>query len=252
VLIDWTGEFGRWLDTIELQGGPALEWATALLAELQDLAAPPRQETATFKRVRQARRHELWRLAHPYHPAVAIRIIVWFPDTATVVIALVGFDKARRGDLWYARAAVRGEAMVDQWQREHDGGNIMSTTDPTDEATTFESGTDRVSALRNRTDLKGVVGARRQELRQADRAHAMGLAMLRRAANFTQMELAEQLGVGQAAIAKLERRPDLLLSTLRTRSGYPRHPPAGRATLGRARLILCGIGPGVSCGSPRA
>ncbi|MFN0281921.1 MAG: hypothetical protein ACKVZ6_08120 [Kineosporiaceae bacterium] len=122
MLIDWTGEFGRWLDAVELQGGPALEWATALLAELQDLPAPPRQETATLKRVRQARRHELWRLAHPYDPDVAVRIIVWFPDAATAVIALVGFDKARLGDVWYASAAARSEAMVDQWLREHEGG----------------------------------------------------------------------------------------------------------------------------------
>jgi hypothetical protein len=105
-----------------LQGGPAVEWATALLAELQDLPAPPRQETATLKRVRQARRHELWRLAHPYDPDVAVRIIVWFPDKATAVIALVGFDKARLGDVWYASAAARSEAMVDQWLREHEGG----------------------------------------------------------------------------------------------------------------------------------
>ncbi len=105
----------------------------------------------------------------------------------------------------------------------------MTATDPADEATTFESGTDRVTALRNRADLKDAVDARRQELRQADRAHAMGLAMLRRAANFTQVELAEQLGVGQAAIAKLERRPDLLLSTLR---GYV------RGLGGHARLVV--------------
>lgn len=68
MLIDWTAEFGRWLDTAEVKGGPALEWATALLAELQDLPAPPRDETATLKRVRQVRRHELWRLAHPTTP----------------------------------------------------------------------------------------------------------------------------------------------------------------------------------------
>ena len=89
---------------------------------MQDLPTPPRHETATIKRVRQARRHQLWRLAHPYDPEVALRIIVWFPDAATAVIALVGFDKARLGDVWYVSAAVRGEAMVDQWLREHEGG----------------------------------------------------------------------------------------------------------------------------------
>lgn len=118
VLIDWTGEFGRWLDEVEKRGGAPLTWALALLAELQDLPGPPTQESATFKRVRQARRHPLWRLAHPFDPDTAIRIIVWFPAPDQVVIALVGFDKARHGDVWYTSAAIRAEAMVDQWLRE--------------------------------------------------------------------------------------------------------------------------------------
>ena len=79
----------------------------------------------------------------------------------------------------------------------------------------FVSGDERLTALRNRPDIAAALPAKREQLREADRAHAMGLAMIRRAANLTQNEIAEQLGVGQAAIAKLERRPDLLLSTLR-------------------------------------
>jgi hypothetical protein len=51
-----------------------------------------KEETATFKRVRQARRHELWRVAQPFDPSVAVRIICWFPSDEEVVIALVGFD----------------------------------------------------------------------------------------------------------------------------------------------------------------
>jgi hypothetical protein len=118
VLIDWSREFGQWLDGIEERGGPALRWATAMLAELQDLEKKPTEETATFKRVRQARRYELWRVGHPFDAQVAVRIICWFPDESTVVIALVGFDKARHGDVWYGSAAMRGEALVDQWLRE--------------------------------------------------------------------------------------------------------------------------------------
>ena len=119
MLIDWSREFDQWLSHVEDLGGPALEWAVLLLGELQDLSGKPSCESATFKRVRQARRHELWRLAHPFDPAVAIRIIVWFPSEDRVVIALVGFDKARFGDVWYTSAAVRGENLVDQWLREH-------------------------------------------------------------------------------------------------------------------------------------
>lgn len=103
---------------VEEAGGPPLEWATALLADLQDLPEPPTQETATLKRVRQARRHPLWRLAHPYDRDAAVRIIVWFPDKGRAVVALVGFDKAHLGDLWYTSATIRAEAMVDQWKRQ--------------------------------------------------------------------------------------------------------------------------------------
>ncbi|KUI17395.1 hypothetical protein AU191_08780 [Mycolicibacterium acapulense] len=40
------------------------------------------------------------------------------------------------------------------------------------------------------------------------------LAAMRRAAGLTQVELAANLGVGQAYISKLERQNDMLLSTL--------------------------------------
>ncbi len=80
---------------------------------------------------------------------------------------------------------------------------------------TFVRGSERLQALRARhPELVEPVAVRRREIRQADRDHAMGLAMIRHAANLTQAELASVLGVGQAAVAKMERRPDLLLSTL--------------------------------------
>jgi hypothetical protein len=59
VLIDWSLDFDQWLSGIEKQGGPALRWTTAMLAELQDLEKKPVGDSATFKRIRQARRHEL-------------------------------------------------------------------------------------------------------------------------------------------------------------------------------------------------
>lgn len=129
--------------------------------------------------MRQAKRHPLWRLAHPFDPDTAIRIIVWFPAPETAV--------------------------------------------------TFEPGTGRLNALLARPDLAEEVAARREELRRADRQHAMGLAMIRQAADLTQTELAEALGVGQAAGAKIEHRQDLLLSTLRAYLA---------AVGGHARLIV--------------
>ena len=63
--------------------------------------------------------YEMWRLAHPFDPAVAIRILCWFPDPGTVVVALVGGDKATIGDVWYDSATPWAEAAIDQWHREH-------------------------------------------------------------------------------------------------------------------------------------
>jgi DNA-binding transcriptional regulator YiaG len=80
---------------------------------------------------------------------------------------------------------------------------------------TFVSGDERVRRLRERADLADQLESARAEMRDADRAHAMGLSAIRRAADLTQTELARQLGVSQAAVAKTEQRHDLLLSTLR-------------------------------------
>jgi hypothetical protein len=123
VIVDWTDEFDRWLTRAEEQGGRLLAVATALLQELSDLPAKPAEESATFKRVRQARRHELWRVAHPFDPDVAVRVICWFPSDELVVIALVGFDKKAIGDVFYASAAARGETMVDAWLRQKGSSN---------------------------------------------------------------------------------------------------------------------------------
>ena len=85
MIVDWTDEFDRWLTHAEKLG---------------------------------ARRHELWRVAHPFDPAVAVRLICWFPSTEEVVIALLGFDKKAIGDVFYASAVARGEALVDAWLRQ--------------------------------------------------------------------------------------------------------------------------------------
>lgn len=44
--------------------------------------------------------------------------------------------------------------------------------------------------------------------------HADSLGEIRKALSKTQVEIARELGVGQVAVAQLERRSDLLLSTL--------------------------------------
>jgi len=68
-------EFSAWLAEIQRGAGPARIWALALLDHLRHLPEPPTEETATLKRVRQARRHEIWRLARPFDPEAAVRIL---------------------------------------------------------------------------------------------------------------------------------------------------------------------------------
>jgi transcriptional regulator with XRE-family HTH domain len=47
-----------------------------------------------------------------------------------------------------------------------------------------------------------------------DRVNAMNLAMIRKAAQMAQVEVACKLGVGQGVVSWLEHRDDMLLSTL--------------------------------------
>jgi hypothetical protein len=119
VLIDWTPDFDRWMQRIDQDGGRPATWLGTFFRALADLTQPPNEESPTFKVLQQARRYPLWRMAHPYDPDVALRIIVWFPSPENTVIALFGFNKARHGDVWYSRAAIEAEAAVDQWIRDH-------------------------------------------------------------------------------------------------------------------------------------
>jgi hypothetical protein len=52
------------------------------------------------------------------------------------------------------------------------------------------------------------------DVEEMDRIYAMNLAMIRKAAQMTQAEVARKLGVGQGVVSRLEHRDDMLLSTL--------------------------------------
>ncbi len=122
------------------------------------------------------------------------------------MIALVGFNKKAIGDVFYASAAVRGEAMVDAWLRQREA--------PMSEEVKFIRGNDRINQLAQRPDIAAEVAQVRADMAEADRTYAMGLAALRQAAELTQVELARRMGVTQAAISRMEQPHDLLLSTL--------------------------------------
>ena len=58
------------------------------------------------------------------------------------------------------------------------------------------------------------IGAKAAQLAREMIEHADSLGDIRRAMSKTQTEIARELGVGQVAVAQLEKRSDLLLSTL--------------------------------------
>nr|VTP01811.1 hypothetical protein BIN_B_04211 [Mycobacterium riyadhense] len=124
MIVDWPAEFGDWLDRLESDAetdaiaSRRLDYITAQLQVLNELTGIPEEESATLKRVRQSKRHPVWRLSHPYDPQVAVRLIVWFPDDEHAVIALRAGDKAQMGDVFYDSVGVRADAAIDQWKRE--------------------------------------------------------------------------------------------------------------------------------------
>jgi hypothetical protein len=76
MLIDWSSEFNTWLDELERRadaGQPRaqeqLDLVTAQLDYLEDLKAPPADDTPTLKRVRQSGRYLVGRLLHPFREA---------------------------------------------------------------------------------------------------------------------------------------------------------------------------------------
>lgn len=79
----------------------------------------------------------------------------------------------------------------------------------------FKPGNERIELLLSDPKQAARVATVRESMAEADRQHAMGLAMVRNAAQLTQADLAKSLGISQAAVQKTEQRDDMLLSTLR-------------------------------------
>lgn len=83
------------------------------------------------------------------------------------------------------------------------------------------AGAERVAQKRARARAVPGVSERVRQVRAgmaaADHAYAESLAAVRRAADLTQVALAEQMGVPQSVVSRLERQHDMLLSTL---TGY--------------------------------
>lgn len=80
---------------------------------------------------------------------------------------------------------------------------------------TFECGNDRVRKLQALPGVTEAIAPMREGAAEADRVSAMSLAMIRDAGELTQVEVGRRMNVNQGQISKLERRDNMLLSTLR-------------------------------------
>ena len=128
VLIDWSSNFGSWLDLLESQadaGQPGaqerLDIVLAQLSYLQELKDPPEADTPTLRRVRQTGAYPVWRVSHPYREGVAIRLIVWFPAEAPPMIILFANDKAVMGDVFYDSVGSRADQVIKAFLRAQGG-----------------------------------------------------------------------------------------------------------------------------------
>ncbi len=88
------------------------------------------------------------------------------------------------------------------------------TEDATPQPATFVRGNEHLDRLLADPQIAADVAQAHAEAEEMDRVYAMNLAMIRKAAQLTQVEVAKRLGVGQAAVSRLENRGDMLLSTL--------------------------------------
>ena len=88
------------------------------------------------------------------------------------------------------------------------------TDDTARQEPVFERGNEHLDQLLSDPEIAASVARASAEAEEMDRVYAMNLAMIRKAAQMTQVEVARKLGVGQAAVSRLENRSDMLLSTL--------------------------------------
>jgi uncharacterized protein (UPF0254 family) len=78
----------------------------------------------------------------------------------------------------------------------------------------FSRGNARIDQLLADPQLAADVADAHASAEEMDRVYAMNLAMIRKAAQMTQVEVGRKLGVGQGVVSRLEHRDDMLLSTL--------------------------------------
>ncbi len=83
------------------------------------------------------------------------------------------------------------------------------------ERRSFRRGNERIEQLAANPAIAEQVEQVREATARTDLVFVQTLAEIRKAGDLTQTDVARAMGVEQAAVSKIERRHDLLLSTLR-------------------------------------
>ncbi|MDD1478730.1 MULTISPECIES: hypothetical protein [Micrococcaceae] len=123
MILFWPDSFDEQLDRLEEKADAGderaelvLDYTIAAMDYLRGLPEPPTEDSLRLKEVRQSGRHQVWRVAHPFHAGIAVRVICWFPPgQATAVVALFSGDKANIGDIFYDSVGSRADQIVDLW-----------------------------------------------------------------------------------------------------------------------------------------
>jgi hypothetical protein len=85
------------------------------IADKASARETPVAETKTFRTVGKSGRYPLWRVSHPRIDGTAVRLVVWFPNDQSAVIAVLAADKAAMGDVFYDGLGVRADVAINRW-----------------------------------------------------------------------------------------------------------------------------------------
>jgi hypothetical protein len=135
MILYWPDSFNEQLDRLEEAADSGderaiavLDYTIAAMGFLRNLSAPPTEDSLRLKEVRQSRKHRIWRVAHPYHPGIAVRLICWFPPGEdTAVVALFSGDKANMGDVFYDSVGSRADQIIDLWISEENNSQSQES-----------------------------------------------------------------------------------------------------------------------------
>lgn len=131
MFIDWTQDFDLWIKELRKKSHSdpgaqlTLDLVIVELSLLKDLKEQPMQDSKHICRVRSSMIFPLWRVGHPYVKNLAIRLIVWFPLTASndhVVVVLAG-NKAMNGGKFYDQIGQVCDKAIHEWLSENQEGH---------------------------------------------------------------------------------------------------------------------------------